>query len=458
MPHPSVNYINETSEYTQTNIHKLMIMTLPTDETRHITAIIPREILDSRGNPTIEVEVHTSQGWGRASVPSGASTGVHEALELRDGDAARYQGRGVLTALHNIQTRIAPHLIGHDVTEQTAIDDLMIELDGTPNKAALGANAILGVSLAAAKAAAHVVDLPLYQYLGGDDATLLPVPMMNVINGGLHAGNQLAIQEFMILPIGAPTFADALRMGAEVYHTLKTVLRDQYGPAATNLGDEGGFAPPLTTTREALNLLLTAIQRAGYTPGHDIALGLDAAATSFYDAETATYTLDGQVYAPDALIDVYTDLINAYPLISIEDPLQEEDFHGFATMTRAIGHRVQIVGDDLFVTNVDRLQTGIALGAANALLLKVNQIGSLTEALNAAAVATQHGYNVIVSHRSGETTDTYIADLAVALNAGQIKTGAPARGERTAKYNRLLQIEAQLGANATYAGTSILRT
>jgi len=458
MPHPSVNYINETSEYTQTNIHKLMIMTLPTDETRHITAIIPREILDSRGNPTLEVEVHTSQGWGRASVPSGASTGVHEALELRDGDAARYHGRGVLTALHNIQTRIAPPLIGYDVTQQTAIDELMIELDGTPNKAALGANAILGVSLAAAKAAAHVVDLPLYQYLGGDDATLLPVPMMNVINGGLHAGNQLAIQEFMILPIGAPTFADALRMGAEVYHTLKTVLRDQYGPAAINLGDEGGFAPPLTTTREALNLLLTAIQRAGYAPGHDIALGLDAAATSFYDAETATYTLDGHAYAPDALIDVYTDLINAYPLISIEDPLQEEDFHGFATMTRAIGHRVQIVGDDLFVTNVDRLQTGIALGAANALLLKVNQIGSLTEALNAAAVATQHGYNVIVSHRSGETTDTYIADLAVALNAGQIKTGAPARGERTAKYNRLLQIEAQLGANATYAGTSILRT
>jgi enolase len=279
-----------------------------------------------------------------------------------------------------------------------------------------------------------------------------------VINGGLHAGNQLAIQEFMILPIGAPTFADALRMGAEVYHTLKAVLRDQYGPAATNLGDEGGFAPPLTTTREALDLLLTAIQRAGYTPGPDIALGLDAAAASFYDAETATYTLDNQTYAPDALIDVYTDLVDAYPLISIEDPLQEEDFQGFATMTRAIGHRVQIVGDDLFVTNVDRLQTGIALGAANALLLKVNQIGSLTEALNAAAVATQHGYNVIVSHRSGETTDTYIADLAVALNAGQIKTGAPARGERTAKYNRLLQIEAQLGTNATYAGTSILRS
>jgi enolase len=432
-------------------------MKKPFEEDFEITAIYPREILDSRGNPTIEVEVRTRHGCGIASVPSGASTGVHEALELRDGDKARYSGKGVQTAVKNIRAVIAPELIGKNVTQQRNIDKLMIDLDATENKSKLGANAILGVSLAAAKAAANTAGTPLYNYLGGEEARVLPVPLMNVINGGLHAGNKLSIQEFMILPIGAATFSDALRIGVEIYHTLKTVLREQYGPSATNLGDEGGFAPPMKETCEALDALLKAITKAGYTPGEDVYLALDAAANGFYDAKKGTYTIDNGVYTTDALINFYKDLTEAYPLVSIEDPFHEDDFQGFTSITREIGENVQIVGDDLFVTNAERLKRGIETDTANAVLLKVNQIGTLTEALDVARLAQKNRYGVIVSHRSGETTDTYIADIAVALNAGQIKTGAAARGERIAKYNRLLKIEAQLAPKATYAGKKILR-
>lgn len=429
----------------------------PLAEDIAITAIIPREVLDSRGNPTIEVEVRTQRGCGVASVPSGASTGVHEAHELRDNDQARYHGRGVQSALQNIRTIIAPQLVGKPVTHQRNIDQLMIDLDATANKARLGANAILGVSLAVAKAAAAATDQPLYHYLGGAGARVLPTPMMNVINGGLHAGNQLSIQEFLILPLGAASFTEALRMGVEVYHTLKAVLREQYGSAAINLGDEGGFAPPMEKTADALDALITAITRSGYVPGDDVYLAVDAAANSFYHAKKGMYMLDAALYTTEDLIAFYQDLVDAYPLVSIEDPFHEEDFQGFAALTQAIGDHVQIVGDDLFVTNRERLQQGIALRAANSLLLKVNQIGTLTEALDAAHVAQDNKYGVIVSHRSGETTDTYIADIAVALNAGQIKTGAAARGERVVKYNRLLQIEAGLGSHAIYAGKQILR-
>jgi enolase len=422
-----------------------------------ITAIYPREILDSRGNPTIEVEVRTRHGCGIASVPSGVSTGVHEALELRDGDQARYNGRGVQTAMSNIRAIIAPKLMGKPVTQQRAIDQVMIDLDATANKSKLGANAILGVSMATAKAAADATDQSLYRYLGGEEARVLPVPLMNVINGGLHAGNRLSIQEFLILPLGAATFSEALRMGVEVSHALKTVLREQYGPSAINLGDEGGFAPPMAETGEALDALLTAITRAGYAPGDDVSLALDAAANGFYNSKKKVYALDDAMYTPDDLITFYQNMVEAYPLVSIEDPFHEEDFQGFATLTQAIGAHVQIVGDDLFVTNRERLRWGIEKHAANALLLKVNQIGTLTEALDAAGMAQHNGYGVIVSNRSGETNDTYIADIAVALNAGQIKAGAAARGERIAKYNRLLQIEAQLGSQAIYPGKRILR-
>jgi enolase len=427
------------------------------EECLKITAIYPREILDSRGNPTIEVEVHTRHGCGIASVPSGASTGVHEAFELRDGDKARYNGKGVQTAVKNIRTIIAPKLIGKNVTQQRNIDKLMIDLDATENKSKLGANAILGVSLAAAKAAANTAGISLYNYLGGEEARVLPVPLMNVINGGLHAGNKLSIQEFLILPLGAATFSDALRIGVEVYHALKTVLREQYGPSAINLGDEGGFAPPMKRTDEALDALLKAINKAGYAPGEDVYLALDAAANGFYNAKKETYAIDNKVYTTDALINYYKELVESYPLVSIEDPFHEDAFQGHAAITQEIGDNVQIVGDDLFVTNAERLRWGIEKGTANAVLLKVNQIGTLTEAFDTARLAQNNGYGVIVSHRSGETTDTYIADIAVALNAGQIKTGAAARGERIAKYNRLLNIEAQLGSIATYAGKKILR-
>jgi enolase len=422
-----------------------------------ISVISAREILDSRGLPTLEVDVWTEKGHGIASVPAGASTGIHEALELRDGDLARYKGKGVLTAIRNINQAIAPQLQGKQVTDQRFLDQFICELDGTPNKNKFGANAILGVSLAVAKAAANTVDLPLYQYLGGENARILPVPMMNVINGGLHAGNQLNIQEFMILPILDVTFSDALRVGVDVYQEIKTTLHERYGPSAVNIGDEGGYAPPLTKTHEALDILLLSIQRAGYDPGRDVYIGLDAAASSFYNPQTTLYSLDQQLYDAPALLDYYVDLVKTYPIFSIEDPFQEEDYKSHAALTSRIGGNVQLVGDDLFVTNISRLQTGIQHQACNALLLKVNQIGSLTEALDAARYAQTHDYNVIVSHRSGETIDDYIADIAVALNCGQIKTGAPARGERVAKYNRLLKIEAQLGDQAKYAGKMILQ-
>jgi enolase len=428
------------------------------EENFEITAIYPREILDSRGNPTIEVEVHTRHCCGIASVPSGASTGVHEALELRDGDKTRYNGKGVQTAVKNIRDIITPKLVGKNVKKQRNLDKLMIDLDATENKSKLGANAILGVSLAAAKAAANTAGISLYNYLGGEEARILPVPLINVINGGIHAGNKLSVQEFLILPLGAATFSDALRIGVEVYHALKTVLREQYGPSAINLGDEGGFAPPMKETGEALDALLKAINKAGYTPGEDVYLALDVAANGFYNAKNETYAIDNAVYTTAALINFYKDLVEAYPLVSIEDPFHEDDVQGFTAITREIGENVQIVGDDLFVTNVERLRRGIEKSIANAVLLKVNQVGTLTETLDAARLAQKNGYGVIVSHRSGETTDTYIADLAVALNAGQIKTGAVARGERIAKYNRLLKIESQLASKATYAGKSMLRS
>jgi enolase len=428
------------------------------EENFEITAIYPREILDSRGNPTIEVEVHTRHCCGIASVPSGASTGVHEALELRDGDKTRYNGKGVQTAVKNIRDIITPKLVGKNVKKQRNLDKLMIDLDATENKSKLGANAILGVSLAAAKAAANTAGISLYNYLGGEEARILPVPLINVINGGIHAGNKLSVQEFLILPLGAATFSDALRIGVEVYHALKTVLREQYGPSAINLGDEGGFVHIMKETGEALDALLKAINKAGYTPGEDVYLALDVAANGFYNAKNETYAIDNAVYTTAALINFYKDLVEAYPLVSIEDPFHEDDVQGFTAITREIGENVQIVGDDLFVTNVERLRRGIEKSIANAVLLKVNQVGTLTETLDAARLAQKNGYGVIVSHRSGETTDTYIADLAVALNAGQIKTGAVARGERIAKYNRLLKIESQLASKATYAGKSMLRS
>lgn len=424
----------------------------------YVKNISAREILDSRGNPTIEVEVQTKQSRGIASVPSGASTGKYEAVELRDGDKTRYNGKGVQTAVNNINMILAPKLLGRDVREQRAIDEMMIALDGTANKSRLGANAILGISLAVAKAAAHSQALPLYRYLCEDEPTLLPVPMMNVINGGKHAGNQLKIQEFMILPVGAESFAEGLQMGVEVYHSLKNLLRKRYGPSATNLGDEGGYAPPMNNSYEAFDALIDAIEQAGYTAGKELWLGIDAAASEFYKTKEQVYTIDGKSLNRDSLLSYYEDLVQKYPIFSIEDPLDEEDFQGFAEITQQLGKRVQIVGDDLFVTNNERLMKGIILGGANALLLKVNQIGSITEAIDAATLALQNNYNVVVSHRSGETDDTYIADLAVALHTGQIKTGAPARGERTAKYNRLLKIELELGKQSLYAGRRILST
>jgi len=421
-----------------------------------ITSINAREVLDSRGNPTVEVDVYTRGGFGRAAVPAGASKGVHEALEIRDG-GKRYYGRGVLSAVRNVNEVIAPKLIGMDSRNQLEIDNLMIRLDGTKNKSKLGANAILGVSLAVAKAAADTYKMPLFRYLGGLKARLLPVPLMNIINGGKHAGNELSIQEFMIVPVGADKFSEALRIGVEVYHGLRSYLKEKYGLSAINVGDEGGFAPPMGETRDALDALVEAIKRAGYSEESDVVLALDAAATSFYDDEKKTYYIDGKELTSEELLEMYINLTNEYPIKSIEDPFQEEDFESFTELTKRIGNKVQIVGDDLFVTNVERLRRGIEVNAANALLLKVNQIGTLTEAIEAAELAMSSEYNVIVSHRSGETEDTTIAHLAVALNAGQIKTGAPARGERTAKYNELLRIEEYLGSSAKFIGIKVFR-
>ena len=416
-----------------------------------ITAVHARQILDSRGNPTVEVEVLLEDGaFARAAVPSGASTGEWEAVERRDGDKSVYLGKGVLGAVKSVIEEIAEEVIGIEASDQRAVDAAMIALDGTNNKGKLGANAILGVSLAVAKAAAESADLPLYKYLGGPNAHVLPVPMMNILNGGSHADSNVDIQEFMIAPIGFETYSEALRAGVEVYHSLKSVLHDR--GLATGLGDEGGFAPNLESNAAALDLIVEAIEKAGYKPGEQVALALDVASSEFYN--------DGEYYfevhnKPAAeMSPYYADLVDKYPLVSIEDPLDENDWEGYKTLTEQIGDKVQIVGDDLFVTNPERLARGIKEGAANALLVKVNQIGSLTETLDAMELAQRHEYRCMVSHRSGETEDVTIADLAVATNAGQIKTGAPARSERVAKYNQLLRIEEELGEAAVYAGKS----
>ncbi|MDR1805988.1 MAG: phosphopyruvate hydratase [Clostridium sp.] len=412
------------------------------------------EVLDSRGNPTVEVEVWTESGaYGRAMVPSGASTGEHEAIELRDGDKARYGGKGVLKAVANVNDVIAPALIGQfSVTDQLGIDRAMIALDGTENKGKLGANAILGVSLAVAHAAADYHDLPLYQYLGGFNSKQLPTPMMNIVNGGEHADNSIDFQEFMIMPVGAPTFAEAIRMGAEVFHALKAVLHAK--GENTAVGDEGGFAPNLKSNREALEVIVEAIRKAGYEPGADVKIAMDCASSELYDKADGKYHLEGEgrVLTADELIDLYESYINDFPIISIEDGLDENDWEGYKKLTDRLGSRVQLVGDDFFVTNTKRLAKGIELGLCNSILIKVNQIGSLTETFEAIEMAKRAGYTAVISHRSGETEDSTIADIAVATNAGQIKTGSMSRTDRIAKYNRLLKIEAQLGEGAVYGG------
>ena len=416
-----------------------------------IDAVHAREILDSRGNPTVEVEVLLSDDTvARAAVPSGASTGAFEAVERRDGDSSRYLGKGVEEAVSAVITDIQPKILGMDVQEQRAIDQVMLDLDGTTNKGALGANAILGVSLAVARAAADSAGVPLYQYVGGPNAHILPVPMMNILNGGSHADSNVDIQEFMIAPIGAETFSEAMRVGAEVYHALKSVLKER--GLATGLGDEGGFAPNLESNRAALDLIVEAIGKAGYEAGKDVALALDVAASEFF--EDGSYLFEGEKKTSTELIDYYAELVDAYPLVSIEDPLDEDDWEGWKAMTERVGAKTQLVGDDLFVTNPERLGRGITEGSANALLVKVNQIGSLSETLDAVDLAHRAGFKAMMSHRSGETEDTTIADLAVATNCGQIKSGAPARGERVAKYNQLLRIEEELGDAARYAGAS----
>ncbi|MGW4034334.1 phosphopyruvate hydratase [Streptomyces sp. NPDC004838] len=415
-----------------------------------IDVVVAREILDSRGNPTVEVEVGLDDGsTGRAAVPSGASTGAFEALELRDG-GDRYQGKGVEKAVLAVIEQIGPELVGYDATEQRLIDQAMFDLDATPDKSSLGANAILGVSLAVAHAASEASDLPLFRYLGGPNAHLLPVPMMNILNGGSHADSNVDIQEFMIAPIGAESFSEALRWGTEVYHTLKKVLKTK--GLSTGLGDEGGFAPNLDSNRAALDLILEAVKEAGYAPGKDIALALDVAASEFY--KDGKYEFEGKSRSAAEMTEYYEELVAAYPLVSIEDPLFEDDWAGWKVLTDKLGAKVQIVGDDLFVTNPERLARGIEDGAANALLVKVNQIGSLTETLDAVELAQRNGFKCMMSHRSGETEDVTIADLAVATNCGQIKTGAPARSERVAKYNQLLRIEEILDDAAVYAGRS----
>ncbi len=403
------------------------------------------EVLDSRGNPTVMAVVETPISYGRAAVPSGASTGAREALELRDGDD-RYMGKGVMKAVENVNLRIGPELFGMDVRDQCGIDGMMIEMDGTEDKSELGANAILAVSMAASRAAAAAMDVPLYRYLGRPNDSVLPVPFMNVINGGEHAGNDLDIQEHMIAPVGAKTYKEGLRMGVEVYHTLATLLKERYGPAATNVGDEGGYAPPIDDPVEAFDVILEAIDRAGYTD--EVKIAVDSAASEFY--QNGSYNFGGRSLDSTDMIDFYERLIQEYPIISLEDPLAEDDWEGFLEITERIGDRVQIVGDDLFVSNPAIIERGIEEGICNALLLKVNQIGTLTEALDAATLSIKNGYGVMVSHRSGETCDDFIADLSVALSCGQIKTGAPARSERTAKYNRLLEIDDELGLSSKY--------
>ena len=419
-----------------------------------IVDVLGREILDSRGNPTVEVEVYLEDGTvGRAAVPSGASTGIYEACELRDGDKSRYLGKGVLTAVKNVNTDIAECLVGMNVLDQTAIDKALIELDGTPNKTKLGANAILGASLACAKAAAEALGTSLYNYIGGANAKILPVPMMNILNGGAHATNNVEIQEFMIMPVSAPSFREALRRCAEVFHTLKTVLKENGTPAA-GVGDEGGYAPNLKKDEDALKVIVAAIEKAGYKPGEDFKIAIDAASSEWWDEEQKCYIQpkSGKKLTQQQLVNMWKKFADTYPIISLEDGMAETDWEGWAMLTKAIGDRVQLVGDDLFVTNAERLKTGIEKKVGNAILIKVNQIGTLTETLDAIQMANRAGYTAIVSHRSGETEDATIADIAVAVNAGQIKTGAPSRTDRVAKYNQLLRIEEELGDVAQYLG------
>ena len=419
-----------------------------------IVDVLGREIMDSRGNPTVEVEVYLDDGVvGRACVPSGASTGIYEACELRDGDKSRYLGKGVSKAVDNVNNEIAEALIGLNVLDQTAIDKLLIELDGTPNKSKLGANAILGASLACARAAAESLGMPLYTYLGGVNAKTLPVPMMNILNGGAHATNNVDIQEFMVMPVGAPSWKEALRMCAEVFHTLKTVLKENGTPAA-GVGDEGGYAPNLKKDEDALKVIVQAIEKAGYKPGEDFMIAIDAATSEWYNEETGCYDLPKakKTMTKQQLVNMWKKFADNYPIISLEDGMGENDWEGWAMLTKAIGDRVQLVGDDLFVTNTQRLKDGIEKGVANAILIKVNQIGTLTETLDAIQMANRAGYTAVISHRSGETEDTTIADLSVALNAGQIKTGAPSRTDRVAKYNQLLRIEEELDDVAVYLG------
>ncbi|HMO39707.1 MAG TPA: phosphopyruvate hydratase [Saprospiraceae bacterium] len=423
-----------------------------------IIDIKAREILDSRGNPTVEVEILTESGYfGRAAVPSGASTGVHEAVELRDGDKERYLGKGVLKACSNVEEIIGEEIIGLDVFEQRYIDQVMIDLDGTTNKAKLGANAMLAVSLAVAKAAAEASEMPLYRYLGGVNAHVLPVPMMNIINGGSHADNSIDFQEFMIMPVGAEFFSEGLRMGVEVFHHLKNVLKKK--GYSTNVGDEGGFAPNIKSNEEAIETVLQAIEAAGFRPGEDIMIALDPAASEFYDEETKMYHLKkstGDKLTSEQMVAYWKDWCNRYPIFSIEDGLHEDDWDGWALLTKEIGHRIQLVGDDLFVTNVTRLQRGIDHDIANSILIKVNQIGTLSETIDTVQLATRNAYRSVMSHRSGETEDTTIADLAVALNTGQIKTGSASRSDRIAKYNQLLRIEEELAEAAYYPGKALL--
>jgi enolase len=424
-----------------------------------IESILAQEILDSRGNPTVEVEVVLSDGsWGRAAVPSGASTGTHEALEMRDGDKSRYGGKGVLEAVDNVNDEIAEALVGWDALEQQAIDMTLLELDGTANKAKLGANAILGTSLAVAKAAANALGLPLYRYIGGIYAHVLPVPMMNILNGGAHTGWQSTdAQEFMVMPLGAPSFSEGLRWGTEIYHALKTVLKGR--GYATLVGDEGGYAPSLKANVEAVEVILEAIEKAGYKAGEQVAIALDPAASELYDEESGKYNLrkEGRMLSSEEMVAFWVNWVDQYPIVSIEDGLAQDDWEGWKMLTAEVGDRLQIVGDDLLVTNPERVRRGIKEKACNALLVKVNQIGSLTETIEAVTLCHRAGWNAVTSHRSGETEDATIADLAVALNTGQIKTGAPARSDRVAKYNQLLRIEAELGETAVYAGWDALK-
>ncbi|MFI5195688.1 MAG: phosphopyruvate hydratase [Chitinophagales bacterium] len=422
-----------------------------------ITDIIARQILDSRGNPTIEVDIHTSEGaLGRAAVPSGASTGKHEAVELRDGDKKKYMGKGVLKAVSNVNDIIAEDLYGWDITDQRGIDKTMIDIDGTPNKSKLGANAILAVSMAAAKAAAQTVGLPLYRYIGGPNARTLPVPMMNILNGGAHADNKIDFQEFMVMPIGAGSFSEGLRWGVEIFHTLKTVLKEK--GYSTNVGDEGGFAPNLQSNEEAIETVLKAIEKAGYKPGVQVSIAIDAANSELYNDKDKKYIFhksDGKKLSSDELVEYWVKWCKKYPIISVEDGMAEDDWKGWKKLTEALGDKVQLVGDDLFVTNVTRLGKGITEHIANSLLVKVNQIGTLSETIDAVTMAQHNGYNTVMSHRSGETEDSSIADLAVALSCGQIKTGSASRSDRMAKYNQLLRIEEELEGNAYYPGKAL---